>query len=232
MRPFLLLLLLCASAAFAEPPAIEFVGVATQDGVTKYAFRDAATGISRWVVVGGAVGDCTLASYDAPTQTAELTRGADRLRVKLSAASSDQSAAAPPAPAQAVAIFRNLHVFVAAAHQHCLETGESVAAAADLIGPGRYIKTLAPIAGEDYSVLTYDQKLPVLTVRTASGATITFDDRPAGPDNASTFYTITPGDSGAKIARAQKLTLADLLALNQGVEFSKLRVGQLLRVRP
>jgi LysM repeat protein len=44
------------------------------------------------------------------------------------------------------------------------------------------------------------------------------------------FHRIKAGDTGAKIARALRMTMADLLALNPGVNFTKLKVGQILVV--
>lgn len=43
---------------------------------------------------------------------------------------------------------------------------------------------------------------------------------------------LKPGDTMAKIAREHGLTVQQLVALNPGVEPAKLRVGQILKVRP
>ncbi len=48
----------------------------------------------------------------------------------------------------------------------------------------------------------------------------------AGPDE----YVIKAGDTFAKIARAQGATLADVQAVNPGVDASKLKVGQKIKL--
>ena len=48
----------------------------------------------------------------------------------------------------------------------------------------------------------------------------------AGPDE----YVIKAGDTFAKIARAQGTTLADIQAVNPGVDASKLKVGQKIKL--
>ena len=48
----------------------------------------------------------------------------------------------------------------------------------------------------------------------------------AGPDE----YIVKSGDTGAKIARAQGVTLADLLAVNPDVNWNRLGVGQKIKL--
>ncbi len=48
----------------------------------------------------------------------------------------------------------------------------------------------------------------------------------AGPDE----YVIKGGDTGAKIARAQGIALGDLMAVNPGVNWSSLKVGQKIKL--
>jgi LysM repeat protein len=48
----------------------------------------------------------------------------------------------------------------------------------------------------------------------------------AGPDE----YVIVGGDTGAKIARAKGVSLADLIAVNSGVNWSGLKVGQKIKL--
>ena len=48
----------------------------------------------------------------------------------------------------------------------------------------------------------------------------------AGPDE----YVIKGGDTGAKIARAQGVSLADLMSVNQGLNWSGLKVGQKIKL--
>ncbi|MDF3059370.1 MAG: Peptidoglycan-binding LysM [Rariglobus sp.] len=56
--------------------------------------------------------------------------------------------------------------------------------------------------------------------KTAAGPVV------AGPDE----YIIKSGDTFAKIARAQGATLADIQAVNPGVDASKLKVGQKIKL--
>jgi LysM repeat protein len=48
----------------------------------------------------------------------------------------------------------------------------------------------------------------------------------AGPDE----YVVKGGDSGMKIARAQGVSLPDLMAVNQGVNWNSLKVGQKIKL--
>jgi LysM repeat protein len=48
----------------------------------------------------------------------------------------------------------------------------------------------------------------------------------AGPDE----YVIAGGDTGAKIARAKAVSLADLIAVNPGVSWTGLKVGQKIKI--
>jgi LysM repeat protein len=48
----------------------------------------------------------------------------------------------------------------------------------------------------------------------------------AGPDE----YVIKGGDTGAKIARAQGVSLADLMSVNPGVSWTSLKVGQKIKL--
>jgi LysM repeat protein len=48
----------------------------------------------------------------------------------------------------------------------------------------------------------------------------------AGPGE----YVVKPGDSGAKIARANGVTLADLQSVNPGIDWRRLKVGQKIKL--
>ncbi|HWL17110.1 MAG TPA: LysM domain-containing protein, partial [Opitutus sp.] len=48
----------------------------------------------------------------------------------------------------------------------------------------------------------------------------------AGPDE----YVVKSGDTGSKIARAQGISLADLLAVNPGVNWNALHAGQKIKL--
>jgi LysM repeat protein len=66
------------------------------------------------------------------------------------------------------------------------------------------------------------QKKPVA----AAGAKGAHEPAVAGPGE----YVIKGGDTGAKIARAQGVSLADLMSVNQGVNWSGLKVGQKIKL--
>ena len=51
---------------------------------------------------------------------------------------------------------------------------------------------------------------------------------PVAPDG---LYYVQPGDTGAKIAEAHHVALADLVAWNPNLDVSRLRVGQEIRVK-
>jgi LysM repeat protein len=61
---------------------------------------------------------------------------------------------------------------------------------------------------------------PKAGTKTAAGPVV------AGPDE----YVIKAGDTFAKIARAQGTTIADIQAVNSGVDSSKLKVGQKIKL--
>lgn len=65
------------------------------------------------------------------------------------------------------------------------------------------------------------QKRPVASGKKGSGEPVV-----AGPGE----YVVKGGDSGAKIARAQGVTLADLIAVNPDVNWTKLKVGQKIKL--
>jgi LysM repeat protein len=60
----------------------------------------------------------------------------------------------------------------------------------------------------------------------AAGAAKSTTPAVAGPDE----YVIAAGDTGAKIARARGISLPDLQAVNPGVDWTKLKVGQKIKL--
>ena len=77
------------------------------------------------------------------------------------------------AGAEEAAIRNNLHLLAGAADQYYLEKGVDSATYNDLVGPGKYISDVTPIAGEDYHPLVFKQGQP-LRVRTGDGRVIVF----------------------------------------------------------
>jgi hypothetical protein len=232
--PHHLLLLVTIATAFAAEPALEFSGMITSAGVRTFQFRDRAEGTSRWIAIGGQCGGFVLTSYDEAHETVVLTKGDQVLRLALVAGKvRDGASSASLTPAQASAIFTNLQQLWALADQYYLATKKKQATFAELVGPGWTYGGRVPvksIAGEDYSGLMFDQNRPFFSVTAASGEKITLDQLHRGAANESSFHSINPGDTGMKVAVIYGLTIGDLAARNEGVEFSRLKVGQLLRV--
>lgn len=69
--------------------------------------------------------------------------------------------------------------------------------------------------------LEESQKKPVVAEKGKKG-----EPAVAGPGE----YVVKPGDGGAKIARTAGVSLADLQAVNPGVNWTKLNVGQKLKL--
>jgi len=79
---------------------------------------------------------------------------------------------------------------------------------------------LGNIRGEITKVQEAKVAPKAANVKAAAGPAV------AGPDE----YVIKAGDTFAKIARAQGATLADVQAVNPGVDASKLKVGQKIKL--
>lgn len=81
------------------------------------------------------------------------------------------------ASSQEKAIMNNLRQLGAASQQYFLETGKAVATYDDLVGTGRnkYIRSLDPVAGEDYTGLVFRQEDRVISVTTAAGVTVSYE---------------------------------------------------------
>ena len=75
---------------------------------------------------------------------------------------------------QQKAIVNNLRMFAAAAQQYMLETGSDHATYADIVGPGKYIKHITPVAGEDYTNLVVHVSDTELSVKTADGRVVNY----------------------------------------------------------
>ncbi len=69
--------------------------------------------------------------------------------------------------------------------------------------------------------LEESQKRPAAAAKGASHEPVV-----AGPGE----YVVKGGDTGAKIARAQGVSLADLIAVNPGTDWNKLKVGQKVKL--
>ncbi|HEY8991967.1 MAG TPA: hypothetical protein VIM46_08320 [Luteolibacter sp.] len=73
---------------------------------------------------------------------------------------------------QEKAIINNLRQLDAAAQQFMLETGTPTATYAQLVGPDKYIRTLTPVDGEDYTKLVIREADTQLVVTTKSGKVV------------------------------------------------------------
>ena len=89
----------------------------------------------------------------------------------------------------------NLRQIDAARKQFQLDKGHAAGSILDLVGVGRYLKTMRTVAGEDYSALSMDPSQP-LTVTTPDGASVTFD-----PTGATTTQPEIPPE----VVREQKM---------------------------
>lgn len=74
---------------------------------------------------------------------------------------------------QEKAVTNNLRQLSAAADQYYLETGTRTATYDQLVGPGKYVRTMQPVAGENYRSLRFEFGTP-LRVRLADGRTVEF----------------------------------------------------------
>ena len=113
---------------------------------------------------------------------------------------------APPARAKSLNIgvplyeqqtltLNNLRQIDAARKQFQLEKGHAAGSILELVGVGRYLKTMRTVAGEDYSALSMEPGQP-LTVTTPDGGSVTFD-----PTGATTTQPEIPPE----VVREQKM---------------------------
>jgi LysM repeat protein len=97
----------------------------------------------------------------------------------------------PSSQAVPTAIRSNLRQLTSAARQYQLERGVSTVAYTDLVGPDKLIKELKPVAGENYSTLSFGPNVTAVNVTTANGATVSFDVQPATA-TAAAHSTVPP----------------------------------------
>jgi len=72
---------------------------------------------------------------------------------------------------QEKAVLNNLRMLHAAAEQYYLENGVDAATFENLVGPGKFIPQVMPVAGEDYRKLVFKQGRP-LRIRMSSGKVV------------------------------------------------------------
>jgi LysM repeat protein len=230
---FALFLGLTAMALGANS-SIEFRGVMVGAGVTKLSLKDPATESTRWVEVGQTFAGYKVSAYDATNETAMLTKDGRELRLRLNAGQVMEfpaATAASPATTklslpQARMIFNNLRQIASAADQYYLENGKPSTTVGELVGPGKYIKLLSPVAGENYHDLKLAVGSEAVSVVTASGETVTFSD-----SKTSTFYHVQAGETLAQIAQATGSSVERLIELNEITDPAMVKVGQALRTK-
>lgn len=179
-----------APAAFAAESGIEFSGVLTADGQTRLALTDTATKTTTWVTAGEVFNGYSVARYDAKEDAVFLKKNGQEIRLGLVAAKTIDAksgvAARNAAPALSanpttMAVRANLRQLANAARQLQTQKGITTVSYADLVGPGKPIAQLAPVAGENYSTLTFGPNVTAVSVTTSSGATVSLDLAPTAP---------------------------------------------------
>ncbi len=76
--------------------------------------------------------------------------------------------------AQQQMILNNLRQLAAAADQFFLENGTRTVTLRQVVGPGKYVKQLSPVDGEDYGKLNLNMDVKTWTIVTKSGITVTY----------------------------------------------------------
>ncbi len=196
-----------------------FSGVLKEGSVVRVALTASPGGDSKWIDVGDKFQGCQIVSYDEKTTTLLVQKNDTEFQIILQEAKiKSTSALTPETRAQ---IHNNLSLLWSSAQQFFLEKGKSTATFTDLVGRGKAIEAIEPVCGESYASLVFVAGSKAISVVTLGGETVSYAD---------IFYAVKAGDSLAKIARANRLALTDLLALNPDVSWTKLRVGQVVIV--
>ena len=175
----------------AAETGITFAGVLTAEGKTRIALTDTETKITTWVEPGGEFKGYTVARYDQKDEAVFLKKGGQEIRLGMIAAKTLETPvaakdASPSIQASATAIQSNLRQLASAARQYQLERGVSTVNFADLVGPDKLIKDLKPVAGENYSTLSFGPNVTAISVTTTTGTTISLDLPPSSIATAST----------------------------------------------
>lgn len=166
------LILMMMTVARAAEPVIELAAVVGTNTSLRLSLTDTAAGQTRWVAIGQQFAGYRVAGYDAPSETAVLTRDGRELRVKLKASKVQMAAATLP-PEQERAILNQLRQLAAAADQYYLENGVGRTSYEALVGADKYVKQINPVAGENYRVIIFEQGKP-MTVTTTGGISLTY----------------------------------------------------------
>jgi len=199
----------------AEPPII-FSGLLTSDGKTYVALTDSATKGTRWVRTGEEFNGYSVLRYDAQNDAVFLKKGNEEIRVPLVLAKTMEPAmGAPTSPTQAsphssaiaAAVRSNLRQLATAAQELRAKLGVASVSYNDVVGPGKPIPQLTPVAGETYSTLNFGPDVTAISVTTSDGATISLPLQPAaGQPTGAPDNTAAPPASGPVVASATSPT--------------------------
>jgi LysM repeat protein len=203
-----------ASLVAAAEPGIEFSGVMTTGGKTQLALTNTATKTTTWVEPGEQFNGYTIARYDPKEDAVFIKKGGEETRLGLVVPKTTESrptalsgatnlAATVDATATANAIRANLRQLASMARQYLIEHGTASVTYSDLVGPDKLIKELKPIAGENYSTLSFGPNVTAVSVITANGATIALDIPSASApatNAAATAQTSPPSTTAAPAA--------------------------------
>jgi hypothetical protein len=205
-----------AFAQAAQPPV--FSGVVRDSNGDLLGLSDPESGESQWLAVGQAFKGYRLVSFDANTSTVLVRKDGSDLLLHLTGA---KIPTIPLTFEERQAIIHNLRRLFSAEQKYFLDAGKPPASLADLVGDSKYMASLLTIHGEDYAGIVFTNNMKNVSVKTSSGETVSYDEG---------IYFLRPGDTGAKIAKANNLTLEELRTLNPDVTWSRLRVGQAVRI--
>jgi LysM repeat protein len=179
-----------ASLLGAAEPAIEFSGVLSANGKTRIALTDTATKTTTWVGPGSQFSGYTVERYDPKEEVVFLKKSGQELRLPMvSGKTRDGSATTagsePTTDTITTAVRANLRLLASAARQYQMAHGTTSATYSDLVGPDKLIKELKPIAGENYSTLSFGPNVTGVNVTTANGAVVSLDLPPTSAAPAS-----------------------------------------------
>lgn len=171
-------------------PDIVFAGVLTAEGKTHVALTDPSSKSTRWVQLGNEFGDYSVVRYDPKDDAVFLKKGSQEIRVPLALSKTAEPSRTAASTAQvdisdaadiARRVRTNLRQLAAAAQQYRQGNNVETVSFTDLVGPGKLIPQLNPVAGENYSTLNFGPDVTSVSVTTADGATIALELRPPTP---------------------------------------------------
>lgn len=176
VRMLVLLTVACVLAsAGTAATAVQLAGVLTHHGEYHlYLTTDAGAG-GRWLRMGEAIVGFSLVDYDPVAEVATLRRDGRLLRVRLTDAGRSASGEDSQA-AEVAAIQANLQLIFTAAEIHFREGRGGHVDLSDLVGAGKYLERIVPVAGEDYGALTVMKgETTRLSITTKAGTIVSLD---------------------------------------------------------